>query len=498
MKNFRNTVVAVAALCLTMMGASLLRAEDGKSAAPPAESTPAAATPSATPSASAASPVPTPAEVSSRLQELQDEMDRIQGEMSSLKKQLGASTTAASPSAIITQAAQSDSAPAAPAAQAAPAAPAAPAADQPSALAAALGPISVTGFVDGYYEYNLNHPRQAFTVPGLSGPFLSSFRTFDGPTNQFSLNMTELTISKAPDAAASRLGYTLTFGFGNAENVVNSTEQGAGVPGGGLGYAQPIKEAYMSYLAPIGKGLQIDFGKFVTPAGAEVIETNANWNYSRGFLFNYSIPFNHYGLRAKYTFNDKVSLTGYLVNGWNNITENNTAKTLGASLAWTPNKKWTVTQNYLVGPEQANDNSDWRQLSDTVVAYNATSKLSLMANYDYGHDDVNMGPGVPSSSAWWQGVAGYLRYAFNDKYAFAGRYEYFDDHNGYTTGTKQGLNEFTATFERIVAKHLITRWEYRRDMSNWAVFAKGGEPPIDHQDTFTGGLIYSFDVKDLK
>ena len=350
--------------------------------------------------------------------------------------------------------------------------------------------MSVTGFVDGYYNYNFNHPRQAATVPGLSGPFLSSFRTFDGPANQFSLNMAELTIAKAPDAAASRLGYTLTFGFGNAENVVNSTDPG------GLGYAQPIKEAYMSYLAPIGKGLQIDFGKFVTPAGAEVIETNANWNYSRGFLFNYAIPFNHYGLRAKYAFNDKVSLTGYLVNGWNNITENNTGKTVGASLAWTPNKKWTITQNYLAGPEIPNDNSDWRQLSDTVVAYTATSKLSLMANYDYGHDYV-LGT-TSTNSVFWQGIAAYFRYAFNDRYAFSGRYEYFDDHNGFNTGTSQGFNEFTATFERVVAKHLITRWEYRRDMSNWAVFAKGGEAPIDHQDTFTGGLIYSFDVKDLK
>ena len=484
MKFFRNGLLITAVLALTFVVTPSLQAEDGKSEAPPA------ATSAATPSAS---PAVTPAEVSSRMQELQDQMDRIQSEMASLKKQLGVATTTAATPAPAGQPGQTDAAPATPAAQTAPPAaapPAAPPAEPPSALAAALGPMSVTGFVDGYYNYNFNHPRQAATVPGLSGPFLSSFRTFDGPANQFSLNMAEVTISKAPDAAASRLGYTLTFGFGNAENVVNSTDPG------GLGYAQPIKEAYMSYLAPVGKGLQIDFGKFVTPAGAEVIETNANWNYSRGFLFNYAIPFNHYGLRAKYAFNDKVSLTGYLVNGWNNITENNTGKTGGVSLAWTPNKKWTVTQNYLFGPEIPNDNSDWRQLSDTVVAYTATSKLSLMANYDYGHD-YTLGS-TSTNSVFWQGIAAYFRYAFNDRYAFSGRYEYFDDHDGFNTGTKQGFNEFTATFERIVAKHLITRWEYRHDISNWAVFAKGGSALIDHQDTFTGGLIYSFDVKDLK
>ena len=143
-------------------------------------------------------------------------------------------------------------------------------------------------------------------------------------------------------------------------------------------YLQFLKEAYLSYMAPIGKGLQFDFGKFVTPAGAEVIETNANVNYSRGLLFNYAIPFYHFGGRAKYAFNDKVALTGYLVNGWNDIVHDsnpmnnsingvpqsptatifpvitnnytNSGKTGGLSLAWTPSKKLSFTETWLGGP----------------------------------------------------------------------------------------------------------------------------------------------------
>ena len=352
--------------------------------------------------------------------------------------------------------------------------------------------MSVTGFIDGYYQYDLNHPHAgncpAFTTSFSAVPSCSTLRLFDAPTDQFSLNMIELTIAKAPDAAASRLGYDLTFGFGNAMNVVNSTDPG------GLGFSQYVKEAYLSYLAPVGKGLQIDFGKFVTTNGAEVIETNANWNYSRSLLFNYAIPFYHFGLRAKYNFNDKFNVTGLLVNGWNNIVDNNTGKTLGVSLGWNPNKKWAIVQNYYAGPEEFHDNSDWRQLTDTVVTYTATSKLTLMANYDYGRGDVV--PTVARPVAW-QGVAAYGRYAFNDRYAFAVRGEYFDDRDGFNTGTAQNMYETTFTFERIVAKHLITRWEYRRDMSSRPVFVKG-LGMIDHQDTFTGGLIYSFDVKDLK
>ena len=73
--------------------------------------------------------------------------------------------------------------------------------------------------------------------------------------------------------------------------------------------------------------------------GAEVIETKDNWNYSRGLLFTYAIPFYHFGVRAKYAFNDKYSLTGFLVNGWNNVVDNNSGKTYGVAVAGLPRQK---------------------------------------------------------------------------------------------------------------------------------------------------------------
>jgi hypothetical protein len=100
----------------------------------------------------------------------------------------------------------------------------------------------------------------------------------------------------------------------------------------------------------VGKGLQVDVGKFVTPHGAEVIETKDNWNYSRGILFSFAIPYYHFGMRAKYAFNDKYALTGFFVNGWNNVVDNNTGKTYGMSFAWTPNKKFGIIQNYMACP----------------------------------------------------------------------------------------------------------------------------------------------------
>jgi hypothetical protein len=347
----------------------------------------------------------------------------------------------------------------------------------PSA-AALLGGASFSGFVDTYYGYNFNQPKSQ----------TNTLRSFDGPSNQFALNLIELNLDKPPDPTNSRLGYHLGLGFGQAMNVVNSTDPA------GLGFAQYLKEAYVSYLAPVGKGLQMDIGKFVTPHGAEVIETKDNFNYSRGLLFGYAIPYYHYGLRAKYSFNDKYSVSGFVVNGWNDIYDNNTGKTYGVTFGWNPTKKVSLAQGYMFGPETAGSNAGWRQLSDTVVTYSPTSRLTTMLNFDYGRGDRVTGIPTP---VFWTGIAGYVKYAFNDLYAVATRYEYYNDHDGFTTGTPQHLHEFTGTFQRLVAHHLITRLEFRRDFSNRPVFTKGTTPAMG-QNTMAAGLVYSFDSRETK
>ncbi len=130
--------------------------------------------------------------------------------------------------------------------------------------------------------------------------------------------------------------------------------------------------------------MQLDFGKFVTWSGQEVIETKDNWNYSRGLLFAWAIPYYHTGLRATYARNDQVSLTGFLVNGWNNAEDNNTGKTFGGQIILKPSAKLAIIENYTGGP-----GADRRQrrlappLRHHRHLHASTTKVSLAANYDY-------------------------------------------------------------------------------------------------------------------
>jgi putative OmpL-like beta-barrel porin-2 len=417
--------------------------------------------------------------------DLSSRIDSLEKQLADLKSQMEAQKAAAAAAA----------APApAPAAAALPAA-APEATPAPTGLAGLLGPTTLSGFVDVYYGYNSNQPFQRTTA----------LRNFDINSGQFGLNMIELIADKAT-STDSRVGYHVSLGFGQAMNLVNATEGASPnvpitpTPPGTLSpsstetnFAQYLKEGYIEYLAPTGKGLTIDVGKFVTNAGAEVIETKDNWNYSRGLLFSWAIPYFHFGVKAKYAFNSKVSLSGFLLNGWNNSVDNNSGKTTGFTLAVNPTKKLSLIENYYVGPEQGNNNSNFRHLTDTVVTFNPNSKLSLMANYDYGHEAF-----APASPVWWSGFAGYIKYAPNAKWAVATRGEWFKDHNGFTTGTAQNLGEFTLTLERLLASKIITRLEFRRDMSDQDVFPYRTGLLRDAQNTVTVGMVYAFSSADAK
>jgi hypothetical protein len=387
--------------------------------------------------------------------------------------------------------AQLDTLKAKPADAAAPAATAAPAPSPLAGITSVLGGVNLTGLVDAYYGYNANHPA--------AGTATEPFQFVNG---QFNLNLLEIQLDKPVDKTTP-LGFRMAFAFGQAIDAVNGTpfEVVRNIP-----VAQYLKEGYLSYMAPVGKGLQIDVGKFVTPTGAEVIETNQNWNYSRSLLFYYAIPYYHMGARAKYTFNDKWSVTGYAVNGWNNVVATNTGKTGGVSIAWNATKKLSITETYLGGPLDrlgTGDNGPWNHLFDTVVTYNPNAKLSLMANVDYDRDTGVM-PGKKSGD--YSGIALYAKYAVSPKVAVAGRYEYFNDHDGFATGIPnfittakgQHLNEFTGTIERKVAGHLLSRLEYRHDASNQYFFQRGAPSAVKGQTTVDAGLVFVLEPSDTK
>ena len=245
----------------------------------------------------------------------------------------------------------------------------------------------------------------------------------------------------------------------------------------------------------------MDFGKFVTSAGAEVIETKDNWNYSRSLLFSWAIPYYHFGIRTTMPMGPHFSAGVQLVNGWNNVEDNNGGKTVGLTAAAT-SKKATLNVNYYAGPERATPLKGVRQLFDTTLLLTPSDKANFYINYDYGHESH---PEVTANkSAHWTGVAGAARFQVNSIFALAPRIEWFSDPTNTAlntgalllAGVKPTVKEFTMTGEFKAKEGVFMRLEYRRDWANVDLFDRGNQIfNSKNQTTLTAGFVAFFGPK---
>jgi hypothetical protein len=341
-----------------------------------------------------------------------------------------------------------------------------------------VGSIDFSGLVDGYYDFNFNHPASGNNGPGL--------RNFDTKANQFSLNMLKLSMSHAVDP----IGFQIDLGFGKAFDIINESPSAPG----GIG-VKNIEQAYISFKPNKDKSLQFDFGKFVTSAGAEVIESNMNWNYSRSDLFALAIPYYHFGLRMSGTAGH---FTGgvQVVNGWNNVEDNNSGKTLGFVGNFT-GKKMAWNNDFYTGPENTGTNKGWRNLYDTTLLLTPADKFNAYINFDYGNQKSTVAGG-PSTT--WYGIGGAAKFQMSDHVAITPRIEWFNDDDGFA-GFGGKMKEFTLTYEYKWTHGLMSRIEYRHDWSDKAVFERHSSlispftAPTDHQDTLTIAFIAFFGPK---
>src|SRR5262249_21497912 len=117
------------------------------------------------------------------------------------------------------------------------------------------------------------------------------------------------------------------------------------------------QEIYGEYLAPIGNGLKIQVGKIHTLVGLEQINGWDNYNISRTWMFGLSQAFTTTGVRFTYPIASWATVALGLVNGWDNIDDNNRSKTFEWGLFLTPHDRFSATFYGTYGAEQSNGNS---------------------------------------------------------------------------------------------------------------------------------------------
>jgi len=353
--------------------------------------------------------------------------------------------------------------------------------------------ITADGFASLSYTYNTNDPNTR----------LNQFRVFDFNDDEPQLDVAQLVIQH-PVSEPGQFGFRFNMIAGSGVPEITAAYGMFRDTHTGIAHHFDIPEVYLSYVAPLGKGLRFDVGKFATHLGYEVMGgyDGYNDNFSRSFIFGYGVPVTHTGGKVSYSFNSRISSALLITNGCDAVTRLNGGVTFGGQLVAVTSKTSTLTFNFLHGPERPHNAHDQRSVYELTGSWKPIPRLSLGFDGLYADEDHAATNG---SDAIWKGLAGYSKYTFTKQFSLAFRGEVFADIGGSRTCTSQTLRGFTLTPEYVLPVNLsrissgfrhfdgkfVTRGEFRQDLSDRATFRKGSGF-TSRQFTTAVNLIYLF------
>jgi hypothetical protein len=326
-----------------------------------------------------------------------------------------------------------------------------------------FGKTHFSGFASGSYIYNFNRGDK---VTG---------RSFDVNHDEFMLNKLKLVMERPVDFSPDKwdAGYRADLIFGQDAQLIQSA-------GLNLGTHGDLEQLYGTINVPVGKGLQVSYGKMVTLMGVEVIEETANPNWSEGNQFLFVENFAGLGVQLAYKWTDKIDTQFRIINGWDVVKDNNNAKSYMARIGFAPDAKTSIGLVGYGGPEQSGNSGAWREGVNLVLSRKLSDKLTAWGQLDYGHEDANSALPRSGDAKWYAGGL-WLSYDFCEKMGVAVRADYLKDEDGARTSGSpftapfpvnrgQDLSSLTLTLNWKPIKDLQVRPEIRWDHSSGDLF----------------------------
>jgi hypothetical protein len=350
------------------------------------------------------------------------------------------------------------------------------------ALEKAIG-LSMGGYLDTSYQWSSNHPNRPKDISG---------RYFDKDHNEIVFNNLHLYVEK-PEKDWG-VGFRISGDFGRTGELLRE----ATLWGKTLTQepSAELREAYLTTTIPVGEGIGVKGGLFVTTLGTEILPNPGayNDNYSRSLLFNWAIPLRHLGVLFTYPVLKTLSVNGGVVTGWDNPRDNNRQPSGMWGFNFAPTEQFALASNFIFGPEQRHNTGDQRFVMSHVATIKPFDPLALIVEYTYGKEE-NVTPS--GRDGMWHGLAGILSYGWTERFSTALRGEIFNDRDGARLGGGPShadltLTEITLTGAYKFTKMLLGRLEVRQDWSDEAFYKKGANRADKNQTTLAAQLIYAF------
>src|SRR5947207_8777996 len=213
-------------------------------------------------------------------------------------------------------------------------------------LETTLAGFKLSGFAEASYAYS----GRSLGDTAIVG------RLYDRLQNRFTLNALAVVLDRPYDPAKFSAGFHTELLVGQDATVIQSNGLFAGA-------ATPIPidvpHLYVTLNVPTasGNGLQFKVGRIPTLLGLEVIETYANPNWSEGNQFVYVENFTGTGVSVETKFNDHVDAKFRVINGWDQVADNNTRKSLMGRVGIYPDALSSISIVGYWGAEEAGNNT---------------------------------------------------------------------------------------------------------------------------------------------
>ena len=323
--------------------------------------------------------------------------------------------------------------------------------------------FKLTGFAQGSYSYSGRSVGDTAIVG----------RLYDRLQNRFMLNALAVVLDKPYDPAKFSAGFHTELLVGQDATVIQS--------GGFFGPSTPadLPHLYVTLNVPTasGNGLQFKIGRIPTLLGLEVIETIANPNWSEGNQFIYVENFTGTGLSVETKFNNYVDAQFRIINGWDQVSDNNGRKSLMARVGLYPNALSSLGLTGYWGPEEPGNNNANRYGFEALL-WRKLGSAAVWVQGDYGTEQANAALPDPTQDAKWWALGAWVTYDFNATVGLALRGDYVNDENGarsngtlgFPANTGQKFGSGTATLTIKAWPSAVVRPELRYDRSTLAAF----------------------------
>lgn len=322
--------------------------------------------------------------------------------------------------------------------------------------------IRLNGLVDTYYAYDFTRPadgERRFTTQ---------------PVRHDEINVNLAWIGVTVERSKTRARFALQAGTSVQANYAAEPRNGAT---SGPDVARLIQEAVVG--AKLSENVWVDGGIYSSYIGLEGWSSSDNLTYTRSLVAEYS-PYYLSGAKLTWKVTPKVTAQFHATNGWQNISENNRRKAVGARVDYAASHAFTLSYANFFGNERSTGSRSALRVFNQVMAKGELPHgTQLQGQVDIGRQD----------GSDWYGVAVIAKQPVGAKVALVARVERYSDPDQVIIGTNgpSGFDGTGASAGLDVTLDTGVRWrsELRSIRTSARLFTDG----TTNRPTRTNGVL---------